>query len=113
MAQAFPDMVARQKWKQSERNLQVGDIGHIKYNNDKGSPTWRMARIQEIKVDDDGRVRTITVAFRPRNVTDKGKDYASKTPKTLEIGVQRFAVLLAKEEQGTPVQDGGQLVTSA
>ena len=107
MAQAFPDMVARPKWKQSERNLQVGDIGHIKYDNDKGSATWRMARVQEIKVDDDGRVRTITVTCRPRNVTDKGKDYISKTPKTLEIGVQRFAVLLAKEEQDTPGQTGG------
>ena len=111
MAQAFPDMVARPKWKQSERNLQVGDIGHVKYDNDKSTPMWRMARIQEVKVDNGGRARTITVAFRTRNVTDKGKDYLSKTPKTLEIGVQRFAVLLAKEERGTPVQDEGQLAT--
>ena len=74
MAQAFPDMVARPKWKQSERNLEVGDIGHVKYDNNMSTPMWRMARIQEVKVDDDGRVRTITVSFCPRHVTDKGKD---------------------------------------
>ena len=73
---------------------------------------WRLARIQEVKVDDDGRVRTIIVSFRPRHAADKDKDYVSKTPKTLQIGVQRFAVLLAKEEQEAPIQDDGQLITS-
>ena len=68
-------------------------------------PRWRMARIQEVKVDGDGRARTITFAFRTRKVTDKGKDHLSKTPKTIEVGVQRLAVLLVKEERGAPVQD--------
>ena len=80
------------------------DIGHEKYDNNTSTPRWRMAQIQEEKVDDDGRVRTITMSFRPRQVTDKSK--------TLEIGVQRFAVLLTKEEQGAPVQDDGQMATS-
>ena len=58
------------------------------------------------------RPRTITVSFRPRHATDKGKDYVSKTPQTLQIGVQRFAVLLAREEQEAPTHVDGQLTTS-
>ena len=94
-------MVSRPKWKQNERNLQVGDIGHIKYDSKVSKATWRLARIEKADEDEDGRVRTILVSFRPRHVADKRKAYHYKEPQTLEIGVQRFAVLLAKEEQET------------
>ena len=112
LAQAFHDMVSRPEWKQLERNLQAGDIGHVRYDNNKSTPMWRLARIWHVKVDNDGRVRTITVSFRPQHATDKGKDYVSKTPQTLQIGVQMFAVLLAREEQEAPTHVDGQLTTS-
>ena len=49
--------------------------------------------------DEDGLVRTINVSFRPRHVRDKGKKYRSKEPLDMDIGVQRFAVMLPIEEQ--------------
>ena len=40
--------------------------------------------------------------FRPRHVKDQGKPYKSKTPLAMEIGVQRFAVMLPRTEQEHP-----------
>ena len=54
--------------------------------------------VEEAKEDDDGVVRTVTVAFRPRNKRDTGRPYVSKMAQKLTIGVQRFAVLLATDE---------------
>ena len=98
----FPDMVARPKWKSASRNLRQGDIGHVKYVKEVGDHDWRLAMVEEAVADDDGVVRTVTVAFRPRNKRDSGKPYVSKTAKKLTIGVQRFAVLLAVDEIEEP-----------
>ena len=67
-----------------------------------------VARVERVKSGEDGVVRTITVCFRPRHVSDKGQTYKSKPEEEMEIGVQRFAVLLPVEEQGRlsePVAD--------
>ena len=105
-------MGSRPKWKQSERNLQAGDTGHRRYDDNKSTPRWRLAWLQVIRVDDDGKVRTISVPYRPLHATDKGQDYVSKTPQTLQIGVQRFAVLLARKGQEVPTHVEEQLTTS-
>ena len=94
----FPDLVARPKWRVAVRNLRAGDVGHVKYSRAVGQHEWRIAMVEVAKPDDDGVVRTVTVAFRPRNKRDTGKPYVTKTAQRLEIGVQRFAVLLAAEE---------------
>ena len=99
LAQVFPDLVPRTKWKQAERNLQVGDIGLIKYEKSLGSDSWRLARVARADPDEDGLVRTINVCFRPRHVRDQGKKYRAKQPLGMDIGVQRFAVMLPVEEQ--------------
>ena len=99
IAQVFPDLVPRSKWKQAERNLRVGDIGILKYEKSLGSDSWRLARIAKAAPDLDGLVRTITVQFRPRHVRDRGKKYRTKQPLEMDIGVQRFAVMLPVEEQ--------------
>ena len=94
----FPDMVARPKWRTAVRNLRPGDIGHVRYQKTVGQQEWRLAMVEEAKPDEDGIVRTVVVAFRPRHKRDTGKPYVSKTAQRLEIGVQRFAVLMAQEE---------------
>ena len=43
----------------------------------------------------------VTVSFRPRHKSDLGKPYRHKTAKTMTIGVQRFAVLLAVDHDTT------------
>ena len=100
LAQVFPDLVPRTKWRQAERNLRVGDIGLLKYEKQLGPDSWRLAKITRADPDDDGLVRTIGVEFRPRNKKDVGKGYRSKLPQFMDIGVQRFAVMLPLEEQG-------------
>ena len=105
LSQVFVDMVPRSKWRHTERNVQVGDVGHILYEQKLGEHTWRVARVSAVKPSSDGIVRTITVSFRPRHVRDKAKKYQTKRPLELEIGVQRFAVLLPLEEQSTMQDD--------
>ena len=97
----FPDMVARPKWRSAVRNLQPGDIGHVRYQKAVGQHEWRLAMVETAEPDDDGTVRTVVVAFRPRHKKDTGKPYVSKTAQRLEIGVQRFAVLMAQDEMKT------------
>ena len=99
LSQVFMDMVPRSKWRSTERNVQVGDIGHILYEQKLGEHTWRVARVSRVKPSADGTVRTILVSFRPRHKSDNAKKYRSKKPLELEIGVQRFSVLLPVEEQ--------------
>ena len=102
----FPDMVARPKWRSATRNLQVGDVGHIRYPRKVGEDDWRLAVVEVARLDDDGVVRTVTVAFRPRHKKDTGKPYASKEAQRMTIGAQRFAVLLAIEEVDSMVAEG-------
>ena len=94
----FPDMVSRSKWKSAQRNLCVGDIGHVKYVKAVGQQDWRLAMVETAKKDDDGVVRTVTVAFRPRHKRDLNKPYVAKEAQRMTIGVQRFAVMMAIEE---------------
>ena len=97
----FPDMVARTKWRSKSRNLRVGDIGHVKYTRKVGEHEWRLAMIDVANPDEDGVVRTITMAFRPRHKSETGKPYVSKTAKRMTIGVQRFATLLTLDEMAS------------
>ena len=87
LAAVIPDMVPRTKWKSTERNIRVGDLGHIQYEQKLGAHTWRVARVVQVKMGEDNVVQTI-VSFRPRHITDMGKRYVSKRPETMEIGVQ-------------------------
>ena len=73
--------------------------GVLKYDKALGSDSWRLARVACALPDSDGLVRTIKVQFRPRHVRDRGKKYRAKLPLEMEIGVQRFAVMLPVEEQ--------------
>ena len=106
LAQVFPDLVPRTKWKQSVRNIKVGDIGVLKYDKSLGSDSWRLAKVVRVDPDADGHVRTINVQFRPRHVRDRGEKYRVKQPLDMDIGVQRFAVMLPIEEQGSEARQG-------
>ena len=99
MAQVFPELLSRTKWKTPHRDLQVGDIGMLRYEKKLGPDSWRMAKISEVIPGEDGKVRTIRVEFRPRDKRDSGKPYKTKVPLNMEIGVQRFAVMLPSSEQ--------------
>ena len=50
----FPDMVARLKWRVAHRNLQCGDIGHVRYSRAVGLHEWRIAMVEvaQTRMDD-------------------------------------------------------------
>ena len=104
----FPDMVARPKWRVQYRNVQQGDIGHVRYERKVGDHEWRLAMVEEAVPDDDNVVRTITVAFRPRHKKDTGKPYVAKNANRMTIGVQRFAVLMTTDEMSSSQGDAGE-----
>ena len=100
MAQCFPELVPRRKWKTTHRNIQPGDVCHIKYQSKFASPTFRLCRVKSTFPDPEGVVRTCQVVMRPRRIGESGKAaYKHKSPEELEVGVQRLAVLLPVEEQ--------------
>jgi transposase InsO family protein len=55
--QAFPQLVPSYKWLQRHRNVRVGDVCLIRYRNDVRA-TYRLGRVQEVKVGSDGLVRS-------------------------------------------------------
>ena len=99
LAQAFCDMVPRAKWKTTQRNVEIGDITLLRYDSKYGLDSWRLVRVTRIKTKEDGLVRTVEVKMRPCHVADAGKPYRVKQPMSIEVGVQRLAVLLPLEEQ--------------
>ena len=99
LAQALPEMIPRTAWKQEHRSAKVGDIGHIIYKSSLGKSAYRLCKIVTVSPDSHGVVRTCTVAFRPRHRAEKGQRYLAKEPLQMQIGVQRFAVLLPLELQ--------------
>ena len=97
--QAFPEMIPRSTWKQEYRSVKVGDVGHILYKHSLGKSAFRLCRVITTSPDAHGVVRTCTVAFRPRHVAERGQQYVPKEPIAMDIGVQRFSVLLPVELQ--------------
>ena len=86
----------KKNWMTQESEGRGRGVGGIK----QSMPGWRMNRIQEVKVDEDGRTRSMKIAFHTRKVADDGR---SNVPKTTEVGVQNLAVKLVRDEQEAPV----------
>ena len=75
-----------------------GTSATFRYEKKVGEHEWRLAMVDDAVPDEDGVVRTIVVAFRPRHKKDLGKPYVAKDAVRMTIGVQRFAVLMTVEE---------------
>ena len=106
LSQSFQDLVPRNKWKQVNRGVAVGDICHIIYKSSVGSPLFRLCRVSKVSPDDKKVVRTCTVKFYNRDVRNKGNSqYLPGNCTYLETAVQRLAVLLPVEEQREEQQE--------
>ena len=98
--QSFQDMVPRTKWTQEHRSVQVGDICHMIYHNQKGSPHFRLGRIVATSPDDRGQVRSCSVELHHHDKRNDGRPTLNRPIKTVvETAVQRLAILLPVEEQ--------------
>ena len=69
--------------------------------------------VEAANPDQDGVVRTVTVAFRPHHKSDTGRHYMTKNANRMTIGVQRFTVLLTAEEMSSGQEQEKEQVPAA
>jgi len=92
----------RLKHGKRHRNLQVGDICLVQYDN-KVASTYRMCRVLEVVVSQqDGCVRTVVVGLQQKDKRRRGVSGGRRAFRPLvhlEVAVQRLVLLLPREEQ--------------
>ena len=88
-ATVFPYLVPNYKWLQRHRNAKIGDVCLVRYKSEVQS-TYRLARIQDIRVGEDGLVRTVLLKY---------KLPGEKTFRTVDRSVQGISVIVPVEEQ--------------
>ena len=99
--QHFSSLIPRQKWLSAERNLSPGDVVLIEYKSKSFPGTYRLGRVKDVEVDDDGLVRTCTVVYKliktpMNNVNDVVRGV---TTKEIRVPTQRLVLILPVEEQ--------------
>ena len=95
----FPLLCPLKKWTQAERNLQVGDIGLLKYEQRVSKDKFRLCKVEEVKPDEHGRVRTVIVAVRDRRKAVRElREVCRSGLVRMEVAVQRIVVILPAEE---------------
>lgn len=73
------------------RNVQVGDVVIVKEDNIPRNE-WKLAKIVEANIDDDGLVRKVKIQVGESNLGKKGERL--KQPSCLERPVQKLVVLV-------------------
>ena len=94
----WESLVPIQKWRQEHRNVSVGDIVLVKYDNAMKEPQFRRGRVVEVHPDEHGVVRDVSVLTRSRSGREKPGEYKKKKMDKQRLPVQRLAVLLPVEE---------------
>ena len=60
---SFPKLVPAYKWLQRQRNVKICDVCLIRYRNEARS-TYRLGRVQEVKLGQDGLVRSVALQYK-------------------------------------------------
>ena len=101
--EVFPHLLPYKKWRNEVRNLAVGDVVLVLYDSKMVAGDYRLARIVEVHPDPHGVIRTVTVAYQPRDsrerVSKKPPYLKNKELVHLRLGVQRICVIQPVEEQ--------------
>ena len=102
---SFPLLLPRRRWAEKHRNLQVGDVVHLKYDSKFSKTRYRLGRIVETHPDKQGIVRTVSVSLRDRHgVASEPPNDCRTSWQILKVGVQRLVVVLpAEEQQDVPI----------
>ena len=85
----LPSLVPSYKWHHQHRNVQVGDICLIKYENEIRAH-YKLGRVIGVKVSADGLVRMVTLTYRNPN---------EKQNREVDRPIQGIAVIVPIEEQ--------------
>ena len=109
--QVLPTLVPCKKWREEERNLEVGDIVYMYYPSSV-KDDYRLARVCETLPDEKGLVRTVRVCYKKRNKRESRTEYRAKPLSEELVSVQRLSVLLPASEQSlstsTPASSSSQ-----
>ena len=99
--QYFDSLVPTRKWSEVKRNICVGDVVLIEYKSKSMPGTYRLGRVQEAEVDDDGLVRTCLVTYKlVRPINHNNRDTVGDVvTKDIRVPVQRLVLILPIEEQ--------------
>ena len=60
----LPLIMERQKWHFSEENLKPEDVVYFKLTESKMSADWRIGKVEEVKVGQDGLVREVNISYK-------------------------------------------------
>ena len=94
-----PALIVRQKWHETSRNLQEGDVVMI-VEPTKLKAKYKMGIIADVKVSRDGRVRSAVVRYNNiQTINNKQR----VTPVHVTRSVQRLVLVLPVEEQSSPL----------
>ena len=93
-----PESIVRQRWHETGRNLQKGDIVLIHEKSAiKGGYT--LGIVEEVKSSCDTLVRSCIVGYTIPNGKDHGKQYTGGKRISVSRSIQRLTLLLPVEEQ--------------
>ena len=76
--QYLPLILDRQKWHFRRDNLCPGDIVYFKLRESKMSATWRIGKVEGVKIGEDGFVRQAVIAYKDTS-SDDPSDWIHRT----------------------------------
>ena len=92
--QYLPLVMDRQKWHFRRENLCPGDIVYFKLRESKMSATWRIGKVEEVKIGKDGYVRQAVIAYKDTT----GEDASDWMHRTVERPVRNIVKLFHIED---------------
>ena len=105
-----PASVVRQRWHDTGRNLQVGDLVLV-HDKSEVKGTYILGKIEKVCPGSDGLVRSCQVGYRIPNAKDPMNVYSGGKKISVSRSVQRLTLLLPIEEQSESlVVDGDKVV---
>ena len=96
--QVWESLIPVKKWRDKEKNLQVGDIVLLQYNSKLTKPSYRYGKVIKTIKDEKGLVRDVMVATRSRRRKEKPGQYIPAPMDHQLVPVRRLVLLLPKEE---------------
>lgn len=97
----LPTLTKRNKWLNSEKNLEIDDMVLIA-DNSKPQLQWKMARVTRLFPGKDGVVRVVEIATTTDEIDKKTKLYKLSYKKTGVVNLARLNVRV----EGNPAVDG-------
>ena len=96
--QVLPTLVPIRRWRKKKQNLKVGDVVMIEHSN-VVKDDYRIGKIVQVHPDSSKLVRTVTVAYRKRDMREDPLVYKSKPLIEEKMAVQRLCLLVPVDEQ--------------